>query len=690
MFEDLGANWDRFYAQTIEPMVDLLVAAALVWLTAVVCARLLAPAVTKWKVFGRVMPRWVGRLLRALGMVGLIVGAGWLVVAASIEQYPFDAVVIVGPTVTLVLATIVYGIGQATRARMDVMVIQSDGQPNTALATELAMRMRGMNADDPEGRVEDPSGSDLNEVLAVAGSTEHWAVQLARGAATMLLNLRPWRLELTIFDDRTARARLRRNGLRIADEQLSLPLPPVDDEHPAELLILAAALAATTVSEHYPDIRGLYGARGWHGIGLLNLAAITDGDAHRAYVEAAIEADPCCVLIEYQDVFDRYDITDADDLVPLMDRLEPMIRFAAALSRIDDEALRTIDQKPWHQAPERGRREPRLLMLQLMIRYATAVRNWSMERQLADDWTAQDVQRLTRAAGIFDLMMTMLARPRRAERVVAGASIERMRHRAAMGWTLLHEQLEGLERRAPEPPVAPARPAQPAKRAALAERWVAAAAESPEVEVRYSWACYLARRSSTGTPNGEVKQIADKLRLVCWSGWYQDAALTDPELAPVAGHAKVRKAVLQPLASAWEIQPFTEHKTSLAANAVRSPEQLARWRDADRLAVALGIEEAHAARLIDAAVLFDATVTAAERVGVRRRDLLRAAKCLIQTLGHGPDSFLRAMAATPDLLGLTVGRAMYWRPTGDERAVTARFLEAVRAALTEASVPAPV
>lgn len=707
--------WSAF-ADGIEPFVEMAIAGGLAWLGCIVVARLIA-TIPVWTTF--TVTRRMSTQAKAFGAVATLAAAAGYVAVAAMPGV-FGEALIWGWVVLIVLAVlgaIVLAIGMATTPRLQVTVLQSSGEPNAAWATEVTVRMRELNMDDPKGRVERPNGSDLNDLVAIADRADNWAIALIGGALSMLLNLTPWRLEVTIFDTRSGIARLRRNGRFVEDAPLELPRDPADAEHPTELLILAAAFAATTVARAYPDIVGFYNTRNWLGLGLIGIARRSSGIARRDYISRAIQADPRNLLVEYEDVYERYGTaTDEESLSELLDRLEPMIRVAAVLSGHGVEALGGVKARPWHEldlngdhaesAPRRRRtaprHEPTLLMLRLMAFYCMAIRNWMMYEysEAAEDvrsveWTTEGLERRERATGVVREFIVALQALPKSERKAAHAAIERMQQRAGLSLLLLldddgedHRDDDGhdgsahlrRDRGAGRAAAGRARRMRAAdvdgsRRVAL--EWKAAAEQSTELEVRYSLACFISRQLvlTPGDPSPEkVDDIAKRLRSVCWVDEYRDLALSDPELTRLGGQAPLRRAVLPRMRDAWQIARFKEFRLPLESAGIRVPEELVHAAAVHRLEQRTAIDERTIGRLVDGARILDAALGIQDHP-FDRAERLRVVRHLLDRGGHTVASLQTAYVEANDAVVADVAAAVHWIPDDEETAASAAFAE---------------
>lgn len=699
--------WSAF-ADGIEPFIEMAVAGGLAWLVCMVAARFIA-AIPVWTRF--TITRRTSTAAKWIGAATTLAAAAAYVALAAVPEVFGDASAWMWVLVVVValIGAVILAIGMATTPRLQVTVLQSSGESNAAWATEVTVRMRELNMDDPKGRVERPNGSDLNELVAIADRTENWVVALIGGAVSMLLNLTPWRLEVTIFDARSGIARLRRNGRFVEDAPLELPRDPADPEHPTELLILAAAFAATTVASAYPDIVGFYNTRQWLGLGLIGIARRSTGVARRDYISRAIQADPRNILVEYEDVYERYAYaTDKETLTELLDRLEPMIQVAAVLSGRDVTPLHDVKARPWHELDLKGghaedrdrgsritprpRPEPGLLMLRLMAFYCMTIRNWLMyefseptDEVRGVEWTSEAVERRRRATEIVRAFIGALDTLPRAERKAAHDAIVRMQQRAAISLMLLLDD-DGDDGDDTARSAAGRQVDGPQR---IARDWKAAAEQSTELEVRYSLACFISRQlvlKPGDPPEEKVDDIARRLRSVCWVDEYRELALSDPELTRLGGHAPLRRAVLPKMRDAWQIARFKECRVQLESAGIRAPEELVHASVAHRLAQRSTLDERSIGRLVDSARILNAALEVDDHP-YSTAERLRVVRHLLDRGGHTVASLQTAHAEANDAVVADVAAAVHWIPDEGEQALSASFADGLVERL-RASAPA--
>lgn len=685
--EDLSrwvAGWNSFYSEIIAPAVALLIPIAIVWLLILLVTRLLALTA----VFGgTTVRRRTSLWTRVIGFILTGGAAVAFVVGASSGEAGLSGREAILPILLALFGMSIYAFGMATRPRLAATVTDSKGAVNAALTTELLARMRELNADDTRGRVGEPSTSDLNEIIAVAGQSENWLVNVVAGAMSALFNVTPWRLDVTILDKKNALAVLHRNGRQVEDATLTLPADPDDTDHPGELLAVAAAFGAVTVARCYPDIVGFYGAQDWRGIGWLAATRGLPKEKRRVYLERALEADPQSILVEHAELFRRYAANptydvDREQLESLMDALEPMIREAAILSHVHRDELEAIEPKPWHSTVD-GPREPRLLMLRLMTLYTTFVRNWTALSERTD--TASAGARRQRAAQIIDVFIDELPKTPPRDRRAARRDLMRMEQRASLSYALLREPGSSAD-----PANRPGRLEDArARRSEWIQHRVIAARDSNDFDVRYSYACYLARRRHAGDmcSDTEPEAIAKRLALVLdVIDDYRDGAIDDPELRLLAAATPMRNVVLARDISAWDIKRFARHRTELEARGIIDPVRLsAPYISAKRLKSDT-FDLATAQSLIDGARI----LAAAPRIspaGIDDPARLRAVQVVLDE-GHSVDSLLASWAdpRARKAMTATVGKALFWNPDAGEQVVVEKFLGALVASLRKQSL----
>lgn len=666
---DLGDRWNTLNTNWLQPILYLLLAGGICWLVFLVLARALS-AMPSW--YESVVRKGNSRTARVRGYAITAVTAAafsvWIAVWLSVPELlpSLVALAVVSFVIAATFGIINLAFGMATRPRLDATVLEPSGKSNAAWSAELLAYMRDMNADDPKGRVERPSSGDLNDVIAVANGAEHWFFKFIGSVLTLLLNLTPWRLDVTIFNTTSGSAILRRNGHVVKEELLRLQHASADSNHPTELLMFAAAFGGTAVAAFYPDITGLYRPNGWRGIGLLAVARASSGAKRNDYIRLAIEADPRSILIEYEDVYSRYDpLNNVGITEKLIDRLEPMINVAAILSG-RPSVLTEVKPRKWHRIPNSRQRneplaasEPPFLLLRLMTLYTTAVRNYS-----AGGWESE--VRRERAVKVVGQFMDALLGLTDAQKAVLPEAVARMKQRAALCYLLLEEPVTNEQAR---------------RRYKAARRWEKKASKSPTVSVRYSYACYLARRASCARSTSErsvlAARVGGELESVRWNDTYRAAAVDDPELKALGHERPVREAVLHRCTEAWAIDVFAKWRDALTAIGVAEPENLAASAMSKQLHARLDMDWATASKLVDYATILAAAMSATADPRIDQVARLRTVHCLLDSHGHSTSTLASAYAAHGAELVDAVAASVFWVPKDDERKAVGDFLAAI-------------
>ena len=543
----VGVRWDAFVDGTLAPLTDTGIAIIVTWLVLAVAARVvtLLPPVRDLRLERRTGRRFCG--------------VGWLLVVCTpiatvlVTAFARDALVawlLVGG----ILGTVAVGLlapGLATRSRLDAQVIGPDGSTNGAWSIDALLQVRNLNSDDPGQRVERQNSPDFGEFITIADRSGSGIASMAAWLMQVLFNSSPWMLQVTIVDGRSAIATLRRNGLSLDEEHLELETGAASADQHRKLLAMAAAFTAMTMADRYPDVRGFYGATNWRSLGYLAVAQIADDDRERdLYVDRAVELEPRSLLVEYRGMYlGLEESCDRESLEHLMDELEPVVNQAAWVCRkplVFPEAT----PRDWHEfrLPMRPEAEPSMMLLRTLMLYGFAARNWAalVDLQPGSDPSASG--RRERIGAAVDRLVPILDEASAAQatltRLEALATairctlrsdsrsarrdwedrelrrrdpagvLTRMRARAALCYVIFHEHDEHAEALAvaavptegPTTDAAARRLARPARSgrrssastetAAIVQRWLEETRSSPEIESRYSYACYLARRAS--------------------------------------------------------------------------------------------------------------------------------------------------------------------------------------------------
>lgn len=725
----ISTRWQSFVDVVLVPVGDALLAMLVAWLVLAVGARLVAlmPGVRNLAIRRR-----TGAVLRLVGwtLVGLTPVV--IVIATASASDGFAAWLVVALPLALV-AIAVLGPGLASRSRLDAKVMDSDGSVNTAWSIDALNQVRNANLDDPAERVERPSTPDLGEFIAIADRSGSGIASAIAWLFQVLFNSAPWMLQVTILDERSGIATLRRNGHPVDEVELELEWEsPQSDQH-RKLLALAAGFTAMTMAERYPDVRGFYRATGWKSVGFLGLARMTTGAEHRHYLNRAIEEDPTSILAEYDRVFDRIEgLDDQSAHAAFLDRIEPIVNQAAWLCG-EPPVFDDVPPKVWHSyvrtaAAVGGQRldpsdvraalrpvrirldarrrarppapEPHAMLLRSLMAYLTAARNWSAFVDLAGEDAGEDAGVAARRERIRDAVVRYIALleqqtggPRRDPNRV----LSRMRARAALSYVIFTPGIADEWAAADAAGSAalgssrlPAKQATEARVAAAARRWMEDANGSLEVEIRYSCACFTARRAlAVAAPEEHDALVAEAIRGIRYArqvDFYQREAARDPELMLLGREPRMRELVLAPISSPWQIARFAVVRDRLEQRGIFDPAGIADAPGLLGLDDALGLDADEFAMLVDASEILK-TGMATDEGCLTETERLRAVRYLVD----GADFSIRALAGhftqEFDDLIRSVARAVLWVPTTEELEDIARYMVGLLTRLSPSPSP---
>ncbi|WP_430645164.1 hypothetical protein [Agromyces sp. GXS1127] len=718
----IGARWHTFVDEVLVPLGDALLAMLVAWLVLAVAARLVAllPGVRNLKATRR-----TGSVLRVVGWALVVLVPVVIVIATAYADDGAAAWLVIALPLALVTVGVL-GPGLATRSRLDAKVIGPDGSTNTAWSIDALMQVRNANLDDPRERVERPSSPDLGEFIAIADRSGSGVASALAWLFQVLFNSAPWMLQVTILDARSGIATLRRNGNSLDEVELALEWDSDEPDQHRKLLALAAGFTAMTMAERYPDVRGFYRAKSWKSVGYLGLARMTRGDERRHYLSRAIEEDPTSILAEYDRVFDRYGaIEDRASIESFLDRLEPIVNQAAWLCG-ESEVFPGIPQKVWHdfvrveaelgparidpadlrrgvrpiQARLDERRksrppapEPRAMLLRTLTLYMMAARNWAAYADLdgsAVDDAAVDARRARIRVAIdrfIDLLEQESATPRRDPNRV----LSRMRARAALCYLIFNPDVAGDW--GEEDGSRRTGATGGSRQAAAARRWLREAGTSLEIEIRYSYACFTARRARAIEAQAErnvlIEEAIRGVRYARHVDYYQREAARDPELMLLGHEPQMRELVLAPITSPWQIARFGALRPRLERHGILDPARIASDPAPDALREELGLAHDDFALLVDDAMILHAGRVTAEG-GLTPEERLRAVRHLIDDAGYSIPALIGTFAGEFEVLARSVATAVHWVPTDEELADVERFLVGLMAHLeAESGEPEP-
>jgi len=378
-----------------------------------------------------------------------------------------------------------------------------------------------------------------------------------------------------------------------------------------------------------------FAARNW--VALVDLHAIDDPEvaARRARIAGALER-----LIELVGL-------ESAERTELTRGQAASLALRTALRR-DPDGARTR----WED-DELDRRDPFGIMARMRARAALA---------FVIFYDGPEAASLAEAADPTDRVETGGRRLSRPMRYGEWAELHRERTRLAA--------LSASERRA----------ARLERAAAAVRPWLVETKASCEIEIRYSYACYLARRSRTVTdPERRENIVFDAVKRVRAAQsieYYRRTAEWDPELKLLGGEQRMRDLVLRPIRSPWEISRFSGVRGALAGQGILEPDGLAAASGLDSLLESTEMRGDEFGMLMDASTLLRVTETtdAGELESMQR---LRAARYLIDDAGYSVRCLLVRFEQDSAAVAGEVAEAVFWVPTAAERTKVTAFLEAV-------------
>jgi hypothetical protein len=663
---DVGERWNEFATANLLPLVGALTAAALFLIGIVFVARL-AVYLPMWRDIP--VTRATSKYSKLGGLILIILTVVAFVLAPAITTGSVPEWLIVAAIVLAIYGLIALSIGMATTPQLSAKVVTEQGTENLSWSIDLLTQMREMNTDDPKGRVGQPTASDLTEIIAIADRSGNGLTAFIATVVQVLFNVAPWNLQVTILDETSAVAILRRNGHVVDEEKLQLERgEPGSDQH-RRTLTLAAAFGAMTVAKHYLDIKGFYQAKNWRSIGYLRIAESTSGRERKHYLKRALEEEES-ILVGYADVHDVYgDSTDAEQLAKFMDELEPMIDEAALLCG-RPTVFHPIPRPYWHSVVLKGKTEPARLMLRLLSLYTNAAVNRAAAMRSTEPGVEvpheADVQR-RRIREVHACYIRALRAEPAGKRDDPHGLVARLRLDAALNYHVFSD---------------PELSDDPRKVRRAAKKWFKEAEASPDIDIRFSYACYRAQRLNADSSPDEVKAIVDDVvkGIRCARFVYAEWMSRDPELRLLGHFQPVRDEVLAPIAQAWDIKRFESMKPGLAAHGVTEPAQLAVHARAADLRKPLELDGPAFRSLYDGATILNQARACSEG-HLDETQMLRAVRYLLDEDGHTVPSLKVAFSDPLVDLVSDVSAAVFWVPDDVERERVAEFLGALAARL---------
>ncbi|MGI9822808.1 hypothetical protein [Agromyces sp. Marseille-Q5079] len=743
----VGARWDRFVDGTMAPLTDTGLAILLSWLGLAVAARVmtLLPPVRNLR-----MSRAAGRRLRIAGWgLVVLTPIVTVLVTATARDALLAWLLTAGILGVTAVCTLAPGLATRSRLDAHVFApdgsmngawsIDALLQVRDVNADDPRQRVERQNSPDFGEfiTIADRSGNGLASAIA-------WLVQVLFNSSPWLLQVTMIDQHAAI-----ATLRRNGLPLDEVQLELDLPSVETD-QHRKLLALAAAFTAMTMAERYPDVLGfyGARNWQSVGYLGIAQMAA--DAHERDHYLDRAVELEPRSLLVEYYRVhLDFEEAHDRRSLERLMDRLEPVVNQAAWVCHEElvfdvapldwhEYELPKATATPVSEDPE----QPRTMLLRTLMLYSFAARNWVAQVELdhaADEKTAmrrarilatierlvttldaetaarmaltlrqsmaravrtslsRDSERATRLWNADErrrrdpvgILMRMRARAALcyvifgvdtpASTVVAAADPVPMPRADAVGPTLARPARRTVKTRPPGS--APAR--QPVE---IVVPWLEETKSSPEIEIRYSYACYLARRAGTaevGEPREAiVKETIRRVEAARLVEQYRGMAGWDPELKLIGAEPRMRELVLRPISSPWEITRFTDVRQALAAQGILEPDGLTAASALEALLEATEMRGDDFGLLMDAASILRA-IEATDAGSLDDAQRLRAARYLIDDAAYSVRCLLVRAEKQPREVAAALAEAVFWVPTAPESEQVTQFLDGLVERLAE-------
>jgi hypothetical protein len=333
--ERAGANWERFRAEWIKPLLETGSALLGVVVFLLLLGRLLV-FVPKMP-FVKMRPGWrAGLLFGALGLillgsVGVILAVGAAAAAAGPTRVVWGLVTLEWAFVAL-CGAVAFALYLSSRLRVSLDVRGSDGKSNEADTAHIVALLHEFGAAPPRG-VETTVGTDVDDLgdTAVALTFSNKFLAAVQKVVTSIFGVTPWRVAASPVGENALAIAITRNGwtvntanidrtiLGLAGEQADAAKSKASASKAgpnaqAELHKMAAAFVLATLAQNHHGFEGLCGATDWRSLGLHCIATTDSGIAEeqeRTLLGAALDYDagnlPAEVALQHALLRDKTD-----------------------------------------------------------------------------------------------------------------------------------------------------------------------------------------------------------------------------------------------------------------------------------------------------------------------------------------------------------------------------------------------
>ena len=318
--QDVGANWDRFTAESIDPLAKA--GPALLGLIAafLVLGRLL---VFLPKIAGARKSPADRAILALAGLASILVGTCLIVLAPAWEMTPVVGSAtgpMLGGGLLAIAGSLILATYLSSRLRVSLDVRDTKGETSKVDVSRIGALLHELGGDAPRG-LEIPEGADVT-ALGPDTMPLTFTNKVLAAVQKILLSIfgvRPWRVVVSSADDDSLAVAVARNGASVGAttidrKQLHLAggqsegasqdaksAAKADSAAELELHKMAAAYILVMLARKHYGFEGLCGTTDWRSLGL-QYVATTDsamaGERAKRLLGAAMDYDAANMLAE--------------------------------------------------------------------------------------------------------------------------------------------------------------------------------------------------------------------------------------------------------------------------------------------------------------------------------------------------------------------------------------------------------
>ncbi|MFE4833879.1 hypothetical protein ACFRAU_04260 [Arthrobacter sp. NPDC056691] len=549
--ERAGANWDRFQAEWIKPLLGAGPALLGVVAFFLLLGRLLVfvPRMP----FVKMRPGWrAGLLFGGLGLIllgsaGTVLAVGAAAAAAGLTRAVWGLVVLEWAFAAL-CGAVAFALYLSSRLRVSLDVRGPDGKSNGADTEHIAALLHEFGAAPPRG-VETTVGTDVDDLgdTAVALTFSNKFLAAVQKVVTSIFGVTPWRVAASPAGENALTIAITRNGWTVAAANIDRTILGLAGEQAAadgkataskagptaqaELHKMAAAFVLATLARNHHGFEGLCGATDWRSLGLHCIATTGSG------IAAEQETKLLGAALDY----------DAGNLPA-----EVALQHSLLRESTDAEALRNYADWLWRRATAvrrdigRGAKSAAgylALLYRVELTFVNVALNLPVKPSKSDD----EWRRLAR--DIAGNMVQELAPTERLQ--IPGPWAHAMRLYAALAYKDLSPSLSE----------------QAAPHSELCQQ----ALDSVAPQTAYNAACSIARNKGVAAE----PEIARRLKLAFADPRLKAWARKDPELAELRKKEEFLKFLgIEPRQDFWKLEAFEPYEKQLPKAGIARPRDL--------------------------------------------------------------------------------------------------------------------